>query len=97
MPFAPGQSGNLKGRPKRGQSFADALRLALKERAEGGGLKLRAVATALVDKAMAGDVGAIREIADRLDGRPKSAVDAKVDVQSQPIIIQLSEADLAVM
>jgi hypothetical protein len=79
MPFAPGRSGNLRGRPKRGDP------------------KIRAVANALVEKAMAGDVGAIREIADQLDGRPKAAVDAKVEVQSQPIIIQMSEADLAGM
>jgi hypothetical protein len=39
---------------------------------------------------MAGDIGPIREIADRLDGPSKAAV----EVNSQPFINQMTEADL---
>ena len=66
-PFKPGQSGNPNGRPKS-KPFKEAIQRAL---AEAGDDKasLQAVATALVDKAMQGDVQAIEEIADRLDGK----------------------------
>jgi hypothetical protein len=59
----------MAGRPPSEKSFANMLRIAISEAKEGGGSKLRAVADALVDKAMTGDVPAIREIADRLDGK----------------------------
>lgn len=45
------------------------LRVAISDAHGEGGTKLRAVAEALVSKAMTGDVAAIREIADRLDGK----------------------------
>lgn len=52
------------------------LNIAIKEAVEGSDkTKLRAVADALVDKAMSGDVPAIKEIADRLDGKPKQQVE----------------------
>jgi len=66
-PFKPGQSGNPNGRPKS-KPFKEAIQRAL---AEAGDDKasLQAVATALVGKAMLGDVPAIKEVADRLDGK----------------------------
>lgn len=45
------------------------LRVAINEASARGGTKLREVADALVTKAIAGDVQAIKEIADRLDGK----------------------------
>ena len=71
-PFKPGQSGNPNGRPKS-KPFKEAIQRAL---AEAGDDKasLQAVATALVGKAMLGDVPAIKEIADRLDGKVPQAV-----------------------
>ncbi len=71
-PFKPGQSGNPSGRPKS-KPFADALKAALK--AAGDDSKaLEAVASALVTKANTGDVAAIKEIADRLDGKVAQAI-----------------------
>ena len=95
MSFEKGKSGNPSGRPPNGQSFADALRLAVLERGADGGTKLRELATTLVDKAIGGDVPAIKEIADRLDGRTKAVVENQVDLKTQPIIIQLTKDDLA--
>ena len=69
MPFEKGQSGNAEGRPVSQKAFANMLRLAINEAVAEGGTKLRQVASALVDKAISGDVPAIREIADRLDGK----------------------------
>lgn len=53
--------------------FRDALRLAISD-AEGDFRKLRKVAESLVRRATKGDVQAIKEIADRLDGKVPQAI-----------------------
>lgn len=72
MPFEKGFSGNPGGRKKQ-KPFADALRLAI---AAAGDDKrsLRKIAEALLDKAGEGDTQAIREVADRLDGKVPQAL-----------------------
>jgi hypothetical protein len=64
------------GRPigsvNRQKPFTDMLRLAL---LSGGGRRLRVIADKLAEKAEQGDIQAIREIADRLDGRPMQAIE----------------------
>lgn len=72
MTFKKGQSGNPGGRPKS-REFRDVLMLALKS-ADGDKLKLRRVAEKLVEKAIEGAMAAIREIADRVDGKPTQAL-----------------------
>lgn len=57
----------LDGR-KTVRPFADALRVAVM-RTKGDKVQLARIAEALVRKAARGDVAAIREIADRLDGK----------------------------
>lgn len=79
------------GRPKSEKTFANMLRIAIKEAHEDGGNKLRKVADALVDKAMTGDVPAIREVADRLDGKVAMSLD---DVGGLTIVIAQDAADL---
>jgi hypothetical protein len=55
--------------PQRDKLFAQALRMELA--AAGENLKeLRVVARALIDEAKAGNIRAIQELGDRLDGRP---------------------------
>jgi hypothetical protein len=58
------------GRPigsvNREKPFTDALRVAL---LSGGGRRLRIIAERLAEKAEQGDLGAIQQIADRLDGK----------------------------
>ena len=56
------------GSPNKDKPFRDALRMAIAD-AEGDNKALRLVAIALVAKAQQGDVPAIKEIADRLDGK----------------------------
>lgn len=70
----------MAGRPPSEKTFANMLRIAISEAHETGGTRLRAVADALVEKAMTGDVNAIREIGDRLDGKVPQAQD--VDLTS---------------
>jgi hypothetical protein len=64
--------------------FRDALRLEINRKDAD---KLRRVARALIDKAMDGDVSAIKEVADRLDGRVPQLVggDRENPVQFQRI------------
>src|SRR3990167_5899670 len=75
-----GRSGTNKGKDKL---WSDALRLALNERDENGEKWLRAVARACVTAAVCRDVSAIKEIGDRLDGKPAQVIAGDPD---QPII-----------
>lgn len=71
--FKPGQSGNPAGLPK-GTKW---LKTRLRELLESGGLGDR-VLEALIKKAQDGDVQAIREILDRIDGKVAQEVDQNV-------------------
>lgn len=72
MAFAKGQSGNPGGRPKE-KPFADALRMELAAAGEDR-KALRSIARRLIAKADEGDMQAIKEVADRLDGKVPQAV-----------------------
>jgi hypothetical protein len=64
------------GRPigsmNRQKPFTDMLRVAL---LSGGGRRLRTIADKLVEMAEEGDLQAIREVIDRLDGKPTQAIE----------------------
>ena len=51
------------------REFAQNLRIAVTEAHEKRGTKLRALAAKLVEEGLAGNVYALKEIADRLDGK----------------------------
>lgn len=59
--------------------------------AQSDGKKLRALAEALINKALEGDVGALREIGDRLDGKSIQQVEAEVETR---IIISVDDKNL---
>lgn len=65
------------------------LGIAIKEAHEEGRDKLRAVADALVAKAIGGDVQAIKEIADRLDGKVPQAVVGDDDLDPIRLITRI--------
>jgi hypothetical protein len=79
MPFVKGQSGNPGGRT-RNKPWLEALRLALHEETPDGRKRLRAIADKMVELALAGDLEAIREIGNRLDGRPRQQVEVDASV-----------------
>lgn len=78
----------MAGRPPSEKTFANMLRIALKEAAEDGGDKLRMIADQLVTKAMGGDLQAVKEIADRLDGKPAQQVELSGDAEN-PVVTEI--------
>lgn len=80
------QPGNTNASNKN-RPFADAIRRAL---ADQDGKKLRQIAEKLIARALEGDTSALKEIADRLDGKPKQDIDVGGD-----IIVQITSKDAA--
>lgn len=86
MAFQKGQIANPGGRPKD-QAWRDALRIAVKEAMGNGTTKLRALAEKTVELALSGDMQAIKEIGDRLDGKPVQAIESNSEVTHYVIAI----------
>lgn len=74
MPFAPGQSGNPAGRPKRAKLWQEAILRAIKRRENEDPQALEKLADALIRKVEEGDVAAIKELGDRMDGKVAQAI-----------------------
>ena len=91
--YLPGASGNPGGRPKGSVSLVGALRRELERRQDSGQPGIEVVAARLVDLAVDGDLRAVREIADRLDGKPTQAVDlhASEPFVLKPIVLERRE------
>lgn len=79
MVWVKGQSGNAGGAPKT-KAFTEALRKQCLAPAESkfglakGHKRIDVIAMQIVKKAMSGDLSAIREIADRIEGRPPQSI-----------------------
>jgi hypothetical protein len=84
MPFERGQSGNPKGRPRKGKSLTEALEKILKQKREDGRKNYDALADTLVKLAIEDkNITAIRYIMDRVDGRPKETININdADIES---------------
>lgn len=76
--------------PKVRGAYSDKIwrnairKVALDVATKGGPKKIELAARALVDAAVSGDLAAIRELGDRMDGRPAQTIDAAVTVHSDP-------------
>jgi hypothetical protein len=66
-------AGNANSGRKAEKPFRDALRMALKEAGEDH-RALRIIAAKLIEKAQEGDMQAIKELADRTDGKVAQAI-----------------------
>jgi len=67
--WKPGQSGNPKGRPKKGLTLTDKLRTALAAPGAGQGTKADEIVARVTELAMAGEKWAVELIWTRLEGR----------------------------
>ena len=87
----PGQRARSRVSGKRGPArkhrlFAETLVSVLGENDKDDVKKLRKVAAALVDKAMTGDTAAIREIADRVDGKAGPAAEREREGEGTVVV-----------
>ena len=76
MPWVKGQSGNPEGR-RRDRPWKAAIDRAVRRAMEGGRIDytaLDALADALVAAGLAGEVNALKELGDRIDGKVPQAV-----------------------
>ena len=78
----------VKGRSGRNldKPWADALRLCAFANDKNGKRKLARIAEACVDAAMNGDLGAIKEVGDRLDGKPEQTATLTVHRPVQELL-----------
>lgn len=80
------RGGQLNNRnAAKGRIFGDAIRKAV---AQGDGNKLRDIAEKLLDMAQEGDIQAIREVADRLDGKAKQSTEIS-DPDGKPVSFRM--------
>jgi hypothetical protein len=93
LTFAPGKSGNPKGRPTKEKTFTDALRAALNQvDPKTKRRKLLDVADKLVECAIDGEGWAICQVADRLDGKPHS--ESTLNVNDNRSLSELADAEI---
>jgi len=78
-----GNKNNTKNKP-----FAEAINRAL---AQDDGKRLRSIAEALLTKAADGDISAIKEFADRVDGKVIQQIEGDIDHTLTVEIIRFSE------
>jgi hypothetical protein len=69
-PFPKGVSGNPGGKPRR-IPLSDVIREELEKKNNGKAVNNVAIARKLIQMALAGNLDAIREIADRVEGKPR--------------------------
>ena len=68
--WKPGQVTNPNGRPKKEWTMSSLIREAVEEAGATGEPKNKIVARKLADKAVEGDIVAIKELNNRIDGMP---------------------------
>jgi hypothetical protein len=87
MPFERGQSGNPKGRPRKGKSLTEALEKVLKQKRQDGRKNYDALATTLIELALQDkNIQALRYIYDRVDGKPRETVELENGVLENKLL-----------
>ena len=82
-----GQIGNVNAAKDKNRLWSETIRRVV---VQNDAYRLRAIAEALVTKAEEGDMAAIKELGDRIDGRAIQAIDAEV---KGSLILTLSNDD----
>lgn len=78
-PFKPGQSGNLKGRPKKLPAIDDLLAEVLGE--EDGNSTAKIILESMVKQAKKGDVRAAELLLERAYGKPKQPIEHSGEIK----------------
>lgn len=87
MPFQPGQSGNPNGAPKRAKLWREAIDRAIKRREQDDPQALEKLADKLLSAVEQGDIAAMKEFGDRVDGKvPQAIAGIDEDEQLAPIV-----------
>lgn len=87
-------AGNANSGPKKEKPFRDALMLAISdaEASANPQRSLRRLAEKLLDKAAEGDMNAIKEVADRMDGKvPQGVEGGDVPIKQEILFRWLGE------
>lgn len=74
MVFVKGQSGNPKGRPRNPAALAPTIHRLLREKDADGHSNKELIAHALINRAKAGEIDAIKVVLDRADGKVREAI-----------------------
>ena len=82
-------AGNANSGRRQEKPFRDALRMELAALKADDPKALRAIARTLLETAASGDLQAIKEVADRTDGKAVQSVDADVTVTFEDILARL--------
>lgn len=89
MAGTPGRSGK-----RQDSLWADALRRAIKRREDSDPQALERLADVLLNKAAEGDMAAMKELGDRLDGKPKQRTELSgPDGEQIPVGMKVSFVD----
>ncbi len=94
MTWQKAQSGNPKGRPKKGQTLTEIVRATTLRANEQGVLPAQALADKLLSLANAGDLDAIKYIYDRVDGKPVETQQIG-GMNGGPLTLQIVESVIA--
>jgi len=91
MPFSKGKSGNPQGRPKKGETLTDLLREKIEtpKTAREKLTRKDRIIEKLITLAEGGDLGALKYVFDRIDGRPKESIeltDGAIDIRLKEIM-----------
>jgi hypothetical protein len=81
---------------RKDKEWRDAIRLALARRDKGDEKALVRLADSLISCAEAGDIQAMKEIGDRLDGKPKQALEHEVGENLEDWLERLGKASGAI-
>ncbi len=90
--FKPGQSGNPNGAPKKEWTMSSLIKESLEEEDEDGVPYKVVISRKLRHLASRGDIAAIKELNNRIDGMPKQDIDLKGEVKSL-VTIDTKEGD----
>jgi hypothetical protein len=88
MAKAGGQKGNTNASSKNPRIWADAINKALCQSQEGKPQKLRALAEKIIEKGLEGDMQAIKEIGDRVDGKALASIEVKGDISLSDMTVE---------